>query len=174
MCQHLNMCKIHKVTYWLTLSFVCLCMTLYDFVWLCMPMYDYVWLFRHGKTQRHQRHASGTIRATVRNHQDCCRAKRGTINWITKTGKVVTHLVRQPHSWWSCLTIDEVASHMMRWPQSCETALQQTSEAASLLWGCFTTGASVTVSQRITQWFWVEAASIINQWGHLKFWGSFN
>ena len=68
MCHNLNKCKFHKQTNWesdkVTLSFVglcmplydfvCLCMTmydymnlcltLYDYVWLCMTMYDYVWL----------------------------------------------------------------------------------------------------------------------------------
>ena len=68
MRQHLNKSKIHKQTHRLTdsqtLSFVWLCMALYDcvclcmnmfaylwlcmtmcdYVWLCMTMYDYVWL----------------------------------------------------------------------------------------------------------------------------------
>ena len=117
-------------------------------------------IIRHGKTQRHQRHASGTIRATVRNHQDCCRAKRGTINWITKTGKVVSHLVRQPHSWWSCLTIDEVASHMMRWPQSCETASQQV-RLSHNKWGILTT------LRQIHNWCCCCSLTSHNWWGDL-------
>ena len=44
MRQHLNKCKFHRQTDLQTLSFVWLCMTVYDYVWLCMTMYDYVWL----------------------------------------------------------------------------------------------------------------------------------
>ena len=44
MRKHLNKCKIHTLTDKVTLSFVCLCMPLYDFVWLCMAMYDNVWI----------------------------------------------------------------------------------------------------------------------------------
>ena len=44
---------------------------------------------------------------------------------LAKTGKVDPHLVKHSHSCWICLMIDEVTSHLMRWPQSCETASQQ-------------------------------------------------
>ena len=39
---------------------------------------------RREKMWRHRWHASGTIRAIVRNHQDCCQAKRVKIHWMRK------------------------------------------------------------------------------------------
>ena len=36
--------QTHRLTNSQTLSFVCLCMTVYEYVWLCMTMYAYVWL----------------------------------------------------------------------------------------------------------------------------------
>ena len=36
--------QTNKQTNRQTLSFVCLCMTVYEYVWLCMTMYAYVWL----------------------------------------------------------------------------------------------------------------------------------
>ena len=150
---------------------------------------------RHEKTWRHQRHASGTIRTTVRNHQHCCWAKRGTIIWMTKTGKVVPHLVRQPTS----LTVGEVTKQLMIWPHiwwdglklwnsltACEAASQSNNWWGDLIalkqpnkrWGNLTTvmqpcniGRCETASKQVRlPYIWVKGSLTFVRQPH-KYWG---